>query len=563
MFVSGPQASAHRPPRSHAFDHGILRFNTGPPMTPPFYNQNMQLFQSPPTTFSCPMVHAPRIIPAPTSSPGPAPPPSAGTPTRRRGRDPALQRRAPLPRLDQRPSHPRSVHPDRRGHAPLRVYDPRPRHLVGAVGAAGPAPARPPPPQAAGCSLRSAPTHVFRFFVVTRPIPLQPQPAECPIYPANTLGYPLDKPARLLLYYVAVHRIFFIGEVLYSPNHPRCPVGLYRPLQTNAPSHHSMPRSYFSDTTLDDLLRRVVMETRAHGAAITPTKGPATELSGVLLNLRNPRARLSRTETRGKPYSCLGELCWYLSASDELSFIQYYLPAYKKYADAGRIHGAYGPRLFRPKTSNQFTTIRDILRHNPDSRRAVVQLFDAQDLLHPHNDVPCTCTLQFLLRGGYLHLYTTMRSNDVYLGLPHDIFCFTMIQEILARTLSVRLGTYRHFVGSLHLYDKNRREADDFLSEGWQSTIPMPKMPPTDPWPAIRLLLRAESALRIRNILSSSNMPDIPSYWTDLIRLLQIFRAKKQRNPNLITSLKAQMSSPIYNPFIDATQSRLRHYEFS
>lgn len=38
-----------------------------------------------------------------------------------------------------------------------------------------------------------------------------------------------------------------------------------------------------------------------------------------------------------------------------------------------------------------------------------------------------------------------MRSNDAYLGFPHDVFFFTMIQELVARSLGIRVGDYHHF----------------------------------------------------------------------------------------------------------------------
>jgi len=48
----------------NAFDRCILGFNTGPPMTPGFYNQNMQLFQTPNHVVVLnEMVHDARIIP--------------------------------------------------------------------------------------------------------------------------------------------------------------------------------------------------------------------------------------------------------------------------------------------------------------------------------------------------------------------------------------------------------------------------------------------------------------------------------------------------------------------
>ena len=48
----------------NSFDRCILGFNTGPPMTPGFYNQNMQLFQTPDHVVVLnEMVHDARIIP--------------------------------------------------------------------------------------------------------------------------------------------------------------------------------------------------------------------------------------------------------------------------------------------------------------------------------------------------------------------------------------------------------------------------------------------------------------------------------------------------------------------
>ena len=52
-----------------------------------------------------------------------------------------------------------------------------------------------------------------------------------------------------------------------------------------------------------------------------------------------------------------------------------------------------------------------------------------------------------------------MRSNDAYIGLAHDVFAFTFMQEIVARDVGLDLGTYTHSVGSLHLYDQDERRA--------------------------------------------------------------------------------------------------------
>jgi thymidylate synthase len=93
--------------------------------------------------------------------------------------------------------------------------------------------------------------------------------------------------------------------------------------------------------TLDDLLRYALERILAEGVRVEASRGWNTELTGVLLKLTNPRARLSHTETRGKVFSPLGELAWYLAASNDVEFISYYISEYRKEAEAdGTIRGA-------------------------------------------------------------------------------------------------------------------------------------------------------------------------------------------------------------------------------
>jgi thymidylate synthase len=98
--------------------------------------------------------------------------------------------------------------------------------------------------------------------------------------------------------------------------------------------------------TLDDLLHKVFVMLLKSKNHIRPTRGPATESRAVLIELTNPRARLSRSETKGRLFSCLGELLWYLAKTNSVQFISYYLSRYKDESDDGRtVYGGYGPRL--------------------------------------------------------------------------------------------------------------------------------------------------------------------------------------------------------------------------
>jgi thymidylate synthase len=238
-----------------------------------------------------------------------------------------------------------------------------------------------------------------------------------------------------------------------------------------------------------------------------------------------------------------------LAKANDLSFISYYLPNYKKYADGDLIFGGYGPRLFNWGGLNQVMNVVNLLKEKNSTRQAVIQVFDANDIVTKHKEIPCTCTLQFMVRQNKLHMFTCMRSNDVIWGLPHDLFCFTMLQEIIARDLGIEIGTYKHAVGSLHLYDAKIEEAQEFLREGFQSTLePMPPMPLGDPWPAITVLLQSESAIRT-GALFKAEFSEIDPYWADFIRLLQIFN--KRDDKIAVTACRDMITSGVYLPFIE------------
>ncbi|MEN2742669.1 thymidylate synthase [Microbacterium sp. X-17] len=306
-----------------------------------------------------------------------------------------------------------------------------------------------------------------------------------------------------------------------------------------------------SEETFDDLLHATLEHLIAHGRLIAPTKGAALEDTAVLLQLANPRSRLSRSAKRSTIVSCIGELAWYLSGSDDEETIAYYVPQYRRYAVGGKLLGAYGPRLFGGEGGGQVSRVISLLRSRPDTRQAVIQIFHQGDLANDLLDLPCTCTLQFFVRESRLALVVTMRSNDAFVGLTHDLFAFTMIQELVAVSLGLDLGTYSHFVGSLHLYNSDRDRADAYLEDGWYfgATASMPPMPVGDPWNSVRSFCQMEASIR-------TTPPDQISvdgigrdYWGDLSRMLAAYRLKRTR-PDSLDELVAALADEFFEIYL-------------
>jgi len=229
------------------------------------------------------------------------------------------------------------------------------------------------------------------------------------------------------------------------------------------------------------------------------------------------------------------------SGGNALDHILYYLEGYDEFSDDGEtLNGAYGRRLFsearlrgESDASDEWQRVIDTLRKRPGSRNAVIQIYSNQDGAKDSSDIPCTCTLHFVIRKGRLHLHVHMRSNDAYKGMPHDVFSFSMLQEIAARELGLEVGTYQHSAASLHLYDDNEdfdahTKAQQYLDEGLHDVVPMPPMPPGDPWPSIRLVLQAEREIRHGNVEFETSA-ELDPYWQDLITLLRVYGAGKHR----------------------------------
>ena len=70
-------------------------------------------------------------------------------------------------------------------------------------------------------------------------------------------------------------------------------------------------------------------------------------------------------------------------------------------------------------------------------------------------DIPCNVLAMPKLRDGKLEWLQVIRSNDMFLGVPHNFVQFTCIQEIVAGWLGVGCGSYNQISDSLHVYDRD------------------------------------------------------------------------------------------------------------
>ena len=102
-----------------------------------------------------------------------------------------------------------------------------------------------------------------------------------------------------------------------------------------------------------------------------------------------------------------------------------------------------------------------------------------------------------------------MRSNDAYFGLPHDLFCFSMLQEMVAVKLGIGLGKYTHICSSLHIYEEKVERIESYLNEGLFEQLIMPPMGECNK-EILQFVIDSFS-----NKKTDTTPNELPSYWHD------------------------------------------------
>lgn len=255
---------------------------------------------------------------------------------------------------------------------------------------------------------------------------------------------------------------------------------------------------------IDQMWLDTLQQIHGEGVDLPSRDGPCREILGWSGRLLDPTAHFLLNPIRKcSPSYTAAEVLWYLSGQRVVHALTPYAPQYTRFCNEATLHleangdettvepgkyrtqssrkttlyahGAYGYRMSR--RIGNYTALTNIIRMlklDPNTRQAVLPLYDAgmdmeKATSGDKKDIPCTLTLNFLLRDGKLNLHVNMRSNDIWLGLPHDVFAFTCIQMLIASCLDVEVGWYQHSAMSMHLYERNKEKAFQAMDEVYHS----------------------------------------------------------------------------------------------
>ena len=182
--------------------------------------------------------------------------------------------------------------------------------------------------------------------------------------------------------------------------------------------------------------------------------------------LENPMDNLIKTPWRKwQPQYAMDEWEWYMLADNDIKVFEDVrgkrpVPQvwYNHANEDGFVMSNYGWQWARGK---QIDYVLNELKRDPQSRRALLTMYDGKDNRLYTHDTPCTLNAHFQIVDDKLNMTIMMRSNDLIMGFCNDQYCFSMLQQLIADKLDLPVGEYFHFASNLHIYDNHLNMKND------------------------------------------------------------------------------------------------------
>lgn len=171
--------------------------------------------------------------------------------------------------------------------------------------------------------------------------------------------------------------------------------------------------------------------------------------------------------------SAIHELIWfYIKRTSDVSYLrENSVKIWEEWTrNDGTIGKAYGYQLGKPINygegcyvtphlkmylqDNQVKLLIEGLKNNPSSRRHIISLWNIDDL-HDMALYPCVWHNQWLVKEGKLHLIVGVRSNDLGLGNPFNVFQYYVLQRMIAQVTGYGLGTLTFNINDAHVYERH------------------------------------------------------------------------------------------------------------
>lgn len=221
-------------------------------------------------------------------------------------------------------------------------------------------------------------------------------------------------------------------------------------------------------------------------ADVMPSRnGTTTEQMMVNIKLTDPfPAEITTPGRKVALPAQIAEVMWLLAGRNDIEWLSHYLPRAKDFSDDGKTwRGGYGPRIRRWTATapsgrpwngrdevDQLSHVVNLLKTDPDTRRAFISIYNPEIDTAPGKDVPCNDALHFIARDGKLNLNVFTRSNDLMWGWSGiNSFEWSILLQIVAGLTELEVGALNFNISSLHLYEQHWGKAVDIVKANYDT----------------------------------------------------------------------------------------------
>lgn len=201
-----------------------------------------------------------------------------------------------------------------------------------------------------------------------------------------------------------------------------------------------------------------------HGRYVSPRGQETRELPQATMDIDMRYPVLTIPERKLNYQFMAAEAYWILTGDDTVKGIAPWNKNISQFSDDSKVFfGAYGPMIV-----SQLEYVVRKLIEDRDTRQAGLTIWRPNP--PQTKDVPCTISIFFNIRNGKLNCHTFMRSSDIWLGIPYDVFNFSMLSYLVCAKLheaGVKAvpGNLYLTAASSHIYGEHFKEAERLYTE--------------------------------------------------------------------------------------------------
>ncbi|BDC98636.1 thymidylate synthase [Persicobacter psychrovividus] len=168
--------------------------------------------------------------------------------------------------------------------------------------------------------------------------------------------------------------------------------------------------------------------------------------------------------------SIIHELLWFLKGDTNIAYLkENKVRIWDEWADEeGNLGPVYGAQwrswaTADGRTIDQIAEVLEQIKHNPDSRRMIVNAWNVGEI-DKMALPPCHTMFQFYVADGKLSCQLYQRSADFFLGVPFNIASYALLTMMMAQVCELELGEFVHTFGDTHLYTNHLEQTELQLS---------------------------------------------------------------------------------------------------